>query len=336
MSPRDVPSESPPAEELPQHDRLAAKRAAVEPLDPQLTSIQPGGGVCMRIELAWGYVRRFLLKRLFPGYVARMRQLRHGSTNCCPWEVLDPRDVKFHRNQPGHWWSAEDDPFTWRDHLPFVRAGLTELFLIAGTFFGLAIVASLIWFWAFVPFAVLGLLVLWFFRNPRRIAPTEPGLVVSPADGLVVSCTEIAGDPFLGGPVMEIGIFLSVFDVHINRTPVAAKVIGMTYRRGKFLNALLPSSARENEQLAVRLEENEAPYRRYIVRQIAGAIARRIVCWVAPGEEIGRGAAFGMIKFGSRTEIVMQHDASLEVVVKPGDRVRAGVTVLARYRDEAV
>lgn len=286
----------------------------------------------MRIELAWGYVRRFWLKRLFPGYVERMRRLRRGSTNCCPWEVLDPRDVKFHRNQPGYWWAAEDDPFAWRDRLPFVRVGLAELMLLSLLFFGLAVVAGLIWFWAFVPFAVVGLIVVWFFRNPRRVAPTEPGLIVSPADGLVVSCEEVDGDPFLEGPALEIGIFLSVFDVHINRVPVAARIIGMTYRPGKFLNALLPASARENEQLAVRLEESSAPHRRYIVRQIAGAIARRIVCWVAPGEELGRGAAFGMIKLGSRTEIVMQHDPTLEVVVKPGDRVRAGVTVLARYR----
>jgi phosphatidylserine decarboxylase len=333
VSSSDVSSDAPIAEEPPGQQQLPPQRAAVEPLDPQLTTIQPGGGVCMRIELAWGYVRRFLLKTLFPGYVARMAKLRRGSTNCCPWEVLDPRDVKFHRNQPGYWWAAEDDPFTWRDHLPFVRAGLAELFLIGGMFLTLAVVAGWIWIWASVPFVVLTLLVMWFFRNPRRIAPTEPGLVISPADGLVVSCTELPGDSFIQGPVMEIGIFLSVFDVHINRTPVAARVIGMTYFRGKFLNALLPASARENEQLAVRLEENEAPYRRFVVRQIAGAIARRIVCWVAPGEELTRGAAFGMIKFGSRTEILMQQDPDLELLVKPGDRVRAGVTVLARYKN---
>jgi len=312
---------------------LPTQRAAIEPLDPQLTTIQPGGGFCMRIELAWGHVRRFFLKKLFPGYVTRMQQLRRGSTNCCPWEVLDPRDVKFHRNQPGYWWAQQDDPFAWRSHLPFVRAGLAELFLITGSFLALAVVAGWFWVWASVPFVVLAVLVMWFFRNPRRIAPTEPGLVISPADGLVVSCNELPSDPFIAGPVMEIGIFLSVFDVHINRTPIAARVVGMTYFRGKFLNALLPASARENERLAVRLEENEAPHRRYVVRQIAGAIARRIVCWVAPGEDLARGAAFGMIKFGSRTEIVMQLDPDLEVVVKPGDRVRAGVTVLALYRN---
>jgi len=88
---------------------------------------------------------------------------------------------------------------------------------------------------------------------------------------------------------MLVGIFLSVFNVHINRTPVAAKIIGLTYHRGKFLNALLPASARENEQLHVRIEETTVPHRRMIVRQIAGQVARRIVCWVRPGEELERG-----------------------------------------------
>ncbi len=332
MSSRDVSSESAPAEEPPQLGSPRTGRAEVEKLDPHLSTVQPGGGVCMRIEIAWGYVRRFLLKLLRPGYVERMRQLRRGSTNCCPWEVLDPRDLKFHRNQPGYWWAAEDDPFTWRNHLPFVRAGLAELFLLGGLCFGLAVAAALIWFWAFVPFAIVGCIIVWFFRNPRRVPSTEPGLVVAPADGVVVSCTDAGSDSFVG-PAMEIGIFLSVFDVHINRVPEAVRMIGMTYRPGKFLNALLPASARENERLEVRMEEVAAPHRRYVVRQIAGVLARRIVCWVAPGEELRRGEAFGMIKLGSRTEIVLQNDPSLEVLVKPGDRVRAGVTVLARYRD---
>jgi phosphatidylserine decarboxylase len=286
----------------------------------------------MRIEIAWGYVRRWVLRLLFPGYVTRMRERRRGERNACPWEPLDPRDLKFHRNQPdGYWWSAEDDHFRWRDHLPLVRAGLAEAFLITSLFLGVAAAAGAWRIWAAIPFVVLAALVLWFFRNPRRVAPAEPGLVVSPADGLVVSVTDQDGDDFVLGPAVEIGIFLSVFDVHINRVPVAARMIGMTYHKGKFLNALLPASARENEQLAVRMEECEAPHRRFVVRQIAGAIARRIVCWVAPGEELSRGAAFGMIKFGSRTEIVLPREAGLEILVKPGQRVCAGTTVIARF-----
>jgi phosphatidylserine decarboxylase len=312
-----------------------SQRLPLEPLDPQLTTIQPGGGVCMRIELAWGYVRRWLLKRFRPGSVERMRRLRRGDTNPCPWEVLDPRDLKFYRSQGGYSWAAADDPFRGRDHLPFVRVGLAEVLLFSGLFLGLAALLAVWHWWAALPLVVVEGLVLWFFRNPRRPAPTAPGLVVSPADGLVVSCTEIDHDPFVGGPAVEIGIFLSIFNVHINRVPVAARVIGMTYRRGKFLNALLPASARENEQLAVRLEESAAPHRRFVVRQIAGAIARRIVCWVRPGEELPRGGAFGMIKFGSRTELVLPREPQLTVLAKPGDRVHAGTSVLAQYTAEA-
>jgi phosphatidylserine decarboxylase len=310
------------------------RRLTPERLDAQLTSIQPGGGVCMRIELAWGFLRRRLLKRFFPGYVQRMRELRRGTKNGAPHEVLDPRDVKFYRNQSGYSWAPEDDPFGWRDHLPVVRVGLAEVLLLSTLFFGLAAGAAVWAPWAAVPPLLVGLAVLWFFRNPRRIPPAGVGLVVAPADGRVVTVADVAHDEYLGGPAVQIGIFLSVFDVHVNRTPVASRVIGLTYRRGKFLNALLPASARENEQLALRLEENEPPYRRFVVRQIAGAIARRIVCWVAPGQELARGEAFGMIKLGSRTELLLPQDPDLQLLVRPGQRVYAGTTVLARYLSE--
>src|SRR5689334_1725866 len=106
-----------------------ATRAPLEPMDPQIRSIQPGGGICIHIELAWGYVRRWHLRTSRKAYVARMAKLRRGEQNQCPFEVLDPRDLKFFRNQPGYWWSIEDDPFAWRDHLPFARVGLAELLL---------------------------------------------------------------------------------------------------------------------------------------------------------------------------------------------------------------
>ncbi len=260
----------------------------------------------MRLELAWGYVRRWYLKTFRRPYVARMAQTRRGDRNVCPFEVLDPRDVKFYRNLGGYFWSPENDAFAWGDRLCFARVGvLTELWLISGAFFAAAI--GLIWvFWplAVVPF-VLGLCIVWFFRNPSRTVPQESGVVVSPADGKVVLIEEVEFDEYIGGPALLVGIFLSVFNVHINRTPIAARVIGMTYRKGKFLNAMLPESARENERLTVRIEETAAPHRRMIVRQIAGLIARRIVCWVKPGDELEAGAQFGMIKLGSRTELVV-------------------------------
>jgi phosphatidylserine decarboxylase len=310
-------------------------RMPLEPMDPQITSIQPGGGVCMRLELAWGHVRRWYLKTFRRGYVTRMAQLRRGDKNVCPFEVLDPRDIKFFRNLGGYSWVLRDDPFAWRDRIPFARVGLTELWLISGLFFAVAACAVwLYWPLAVVPFA-LGLCIVWFFRNPRRTIPREEGLVVSPADGKVVQIEEIEYDEFIGGPALLVGIFLSVFNVHINRTPVAARVIGLTYRKGKFLNAMLPESARENERLTVRLEENAVPHRRMIVRQIAGLIARRIVCWVKPGDDLDVGEQFGMIKLGSRTELVVPRDATLRIETQLGAMVKAGESVLLRYEGVA-
>ncbi|MCA9117360.1 MAG: phosphatidylserine decarboxylase [Planctomycetaceae bacterium] len=134
---------------------------------------------------------------------------------------------------------------------------------------------------------------------------------------------------------MQIGIFLSIFNVHINRSPVAARIIGLTYRPGKYLNALRPESARENEQLAIRLESTEAPHRRMIARQITGAIARRIVCWLKPGDEVQRGEQFGMIKLGSRTELVIPREDCLKIHTVLGQTIKAGKTVLAEYGAEA-
>ncbi len=316
----------------------------IEPLDPQITSIQPGGGVVMRLELAWGRVRRAYLKCCRRGYVQRMAWLRQGEFNPCPHDVLDPRDLKFYRNQGGWHWRPEDDPFRWRDRLPFARAGLAELLVFSALTFGPAAVLAT-WLsqtevsnperiasWLAVGgLLVLGGLIVWFFRDPERPIPTGPGLVVSPADGIVSSIDELPHDDFIGGPAVQIGIFLSIFHVHLNRAPLAARVIGLSYRRGKFLNALRPESARENEQLAIRMQETAPPYRRIVVRQIAGAIARRIVCWLRPGEELSRGERLGMIKLGSRTELVLPREAGLEVLVQIGQGVQGGSTILARY-----
>jgi phosphatidylserine decarboxylase len=269
------------------------------------------------------------------GYLRRMADCRQGTDAAgVPHPVLDPRDVKFFCNQGGYHWRAVDDPFAWRDQLPFVRVGLAELILIGG---GCLLAAGILsWFWpaaAIVPLVLCGF-VCWFFRNPRRTVPDAVGLVVSPADGKVVEIEHREQDPEIGGPSVTIGIFLSVFNVHLNRAPVAARVIELCYRPGKFLNALRAASARENEMMIVRLEEDCPPYRRMIVRQIAGAIARRIVCQVAPGERLDRGEMFGMIKFGSRTELVLPHSEGLEVQVRIGQKVQAGSTVLAAYRSE--
>jgi len=310
---------------------VPSDRANLEPMDPGITSIQPGGGVCMRIELAWGRLRRWYLKTFRRRYVRRMRELRRGDPSGCPHEVLDPRDLKFHANQTDCRWAVEDDPFRWRDRLPFVRVGLAELTIFGGLGVLLGAVLSFVsWPLAAIP-AVVAAWVAWFFRDPRRVAPDAPGLVVSPADGRVVAVDEVDHDEFVGGPAVVVGIFLSIFNVHVNRAPVDARVIGLRYRKGKFLNALLPASARENERLEARIEEDLPPYRRMIVRQIAGAIARRIVCTARPGDRWERGASYGMIKFGSRTELVLPSEPGLSIEVAPGRKVRAGTSVIARY-----
>src|SRR5580698_3876767 len=157
---------------------------ALEPMDPQIRSIQPGGGVVIRLEQSWGRLRRRYLKALRPRYLARMLQTRRGSYNPCPHEVLDPRDLKFHRNQGGYYWEPQDDPFTWRDRLPFARVGLAELIVIGGGTLVAAILLFRIAFWISstggrvtvgvlaLALAVIAGLVVWFFRNPRRQVPT--------------------------------------------------------------------------------------------------------------------------------------------------------------------
>lgn len=319
--------------------------ASLEPMDPRLTSVQPGGGVVMRLELWWGACRRWCLKRLWPGYVARMQACRQGEINGCPHEVLDPRDLKYFRNQPNYWWRKKDDPFAWRDRLPFARMGLAELVLLSALFFGTAAFSGgILWGIPLPPWLrwgcgilalggfVCGLLVVWFFRDPARSVPADPGVLVAPADGRVVSIEPLECEEFIGGPAVKIGIFLSIFNVHINRAPAAARVIGVRYRPGKFLNALRPESARENEQLQLRLQVDDGSGERLIVTQITGAIARRIVCWAKPGDRLERGERFGMIKLGSRTELIIPQSPDWELLVSLGEIVHAGATVLARRR----
>jgi phosphatidylserine decarboxylase len=182
---------------------------------------------------------------------------------------------------------------------------------------------------------MLAAFVVYFFRNPPRTVPTQPGVVVSPADGQVFSIREVDHDDYVGGPAVVIDIFLSVLNVHLNRVPMECRVIGLTYRRGKFLNALRPEAARENESLELRLETTAGPLRALRVRQIAGAIARRIVCWVRPGEHLPSGGQFGMIKLGSRTELTLPRESGLEICVRQGQKVQAGTTIMAQYLGDA-
>ena len=322
----------------------SGERLPLEPMDPQLKWIQPGGGVIVHLELLWGKLRRAWLKTFRRGYVKRMAELRQGDENRCPHDVLDPRDMKFFKNQGGWHWKPEDDPFRGREKIPFARWGLAELMVFSLFFFGGA--GLLTWLTVSIPLqgvgaivawlgvaalSVIGILIVWFFRDPPRTIPHGDNLVLSPADGKVVEIIDIDHDEFIGGPATQIGIFLSIFNVHINRMPLAGRVIAMRYKPGKYLNAMRPESARENEQLAVCMEGTNAPHRRLVVRQITGAIARRIVNDLKPGDELGAGDKFGMIKLGSRTEILMPKEDALQIRVQVGDKVKAGASVFAEY-----
>lgn len=188
------------------------------------------------------------------------------------------------------------------------------------------------------PLAVLTLLLYFclaaFFRSPRRRIPADPELILSPADGVVrdVGETELRQEPF-DGKAQRIGIFLSVFNVHVNRAPAAWRVLSKQYRPGRYLDARNPDCARENEAMTLAgtasAEGWEFPL---AVRQISGAIARRIVCPVEPGRALDKGKIYGMIKFGSRTELYLPIDDRIEILVRPGDRVKAGLTALARVK----
>jgi phosphatidylserine decarboxylase len=187
------------------------------------------------------------------------------------------------------------------------------------------------WCWlAVVPFVLLIWLIS-FFRNPLRRIPDDPRAIVSPADGLVVDVTQLAHYDFIGGPAVRIGIFLSIFNVHINRAPLAGRVVELHYHPGEFLNALRPESAERNEFMWIGFEQIDPPSRRFAVRQISGMLARRIVCTLQPGQTVTRGEIFGMIKLGSRTELILPADAA-EATVQPGDLVRAGSHVVARWK----
>jgi phosphatidylserine decarboxylase len=169
-----------------------------------------------------------------------------------------------------------------------------------------------------------GAFMLNFFRDPPRRAPSGPGDVASPADGKVTAVERLETSPWYGGPCMRVSIFLSVFDVHVNRAPADAKILRIEHKPGVFRNAMDPESSELNEANTLWLETPHGPM---TVRQIAGLIARRIVCPARVGETLRRGERFGMIRFGSRTDLYLRADA--RIAVRPGQRVRGGNTIVA-------
>ena len=183
--------------------------------------------------------------------------------------------------------------------------------------------------WTFTLLGVLLALtgfILYFFRDPEREVPADPALIVSAADGIVVTIEEMEEPDFHLGPMCRIAVFLSVFDVHVNRAPCESTVKSTIYRAGKFLDARHIDASARNECRSWWLETKRGPV---AVRQIAGLIARRIVAWADDGSALTRGQRLGMIRFGSRTEVFVP--LSCAILVKPGDRVYGARTPIARW-----
>ena len=174
--------------------------------------------------------------------------------------------------------------------------------------------------------------VLSFFRDPYRDCPQDANILLSPADGVVSDIETIDHDLFAGGKAIRIGIFLNIFNVHINRMPCPVRVDNVTYFPGEFKNALDPESARVNEANQIEMTRLNEPCDKIIVRQISGAIAKRIVCQATPGQEFTGGQQFGMIKFGSRTELYLPVGENADVLVEIGQKVKAGLTSFVRYK----
>jgi len=209
--------------------------------------------------------------------------------------------------------------------VPILQDGWRFIAIFAGVTF-LAALTGLAWlFWTLF---VLTLWSIYFFRDPPRGVPQEDRLLVAPADGLVQMVVDAVPPPELGmgdQRLTRVSIFLSVFDVHINRSPCAGTVDVVTYRPGKFVNAAADKASEDNERMAIALKRNDGVTVGFV--QIAGWVARRIVCYVKPGQALAAGERFGHIRFGSRTDLYLPVGARL--LVAPGQRMIGGETVIA-------
>lgn len=190
----------------------------------------------------------------------------------------------------------------------------------------LALIVAAFGYWPVsIPFIILAAFMAFFFRDPKRTAPTDSSLVVSPADGRVTRIERLASEEVASPTVVS--IFLSPFDVHINRAPVAGTITNVSYTRGKFLMATKEEASLVNEQNALTIRGERITV---VCKQIAGILARRIVCWKRAGDNLILGERFGLIKFSSRTDLILPPE--VEVTVQEGERVRGGVTVIGRIK----
>jgi len=213
-----------------------------------------------------------------------------------------------------------------RDGWPFILVGLvlTVAFMISAlkwdSFVLLLVTAVVVLLTAFTTF---------FFRSPQREIPEDPRVLVSPADGKIVAITPLENHPHVGGPVVRVSIFLSVFDVHVNRVPTAGTIDYVKYNPGKFLAAFVDKASDLNEQTEIGMTTTGG--HKLVFTQIAGFIARRIVCRLQEGEQVSTGQLFGMIRFGSRTDLIVPAD--WEIAVALGDRVKGGSSIIGFLPD---
>jgi phosphatidylserine decarboxylase len=190
------------------------------------------------------------------------------------------------------------------------------------------------WWYILCGLAVgFGSFMVLFFRNPKRAIPAEAGVLVSPADGTVWDIEEIEETEYIGGRCLRIGIFLSVFNVHVNRAPCAGEVEWISYKEGGFAVAYdaAASISNESNSIGMRIREEGAPDVPLMLRQISGAIARRIICPLEKKDLVVRGGLIGMIKYGSRTEIIVPIEAGFQPAVSVKDKVSGGLTILGRF-----
>jgi phosphatidylserine decarboxylase len=219
-------------------------------------------------------------------------------------------------------------------HVFIAKEGLREILLSTLLLCALAALAGWVWWPLAIPFAIVWVWVLSFFRDPPRVRMYAAGDICSAADGTVTEVVQLNSYEGIDGPAIRIGAFLSLFNVHVNRSPCRGTVRSTSYKKGEFRDARDPLSGERNEAMTIVIDPDPPIPGPVIVRQVAGLVARRIICHAKTGDQLAIGERFGLIKFGSRTEVVMPLAEQTEVLVKPGDRVRGGLTIIARQAVE--
>lgn len=212
--------------------------------------------------------------------------------------------------------------------IPLTPHGLRELVLFGGCLLALTVGGWFLHPWAALPPILLTIFVFSFFRDPERKPFGGPEVAVAPADGKVTDIGVVDEPDVIGGRALRIGIFLSVFNVHVNRVPLDGKVRLTRFRKGAFHDARSEACKEENESNLVGFDGPRGPF---AVRQVTGLVARRIICTLKDGDEVARGQRMGMIKFGSRTELYVPADARVKVEVEVGQNVRGALSALLRY-----